>query len=194
MKPLKSWKNLDTTTRKTVLTTSLLMALALAIIIGAIIFAFVFSSKLPHQYTVRGESMAPTLSSGQVIELSHADGDAISAGDVVVFEPPVEWKASVTQKEVVKRVVAVGGDQVDLIRGIEYGGLWVNNERVTELPLDYECENKGASFILEEGTVLVLGDNVSNSSDSLTRLCGNAPVYAVPVENVLDYGEIKVVK
>lgn len=100
-------------------------------------------------------------------------------GDVVVFDSPENGKV------LIKRVVAVGGDRVDLVGG----RLWLNGERLTA-SADGIVERYGERFarlnleqgggpdirglVLPEHTVLVLGDHRGNSRDG--RYFGLIPV------------------
>jgi signal peptidase I len=82
----------------------------------------------------------------------------------------------------IKRVIAVGGDQVDLIDGAVY----VNGEKLDEpytdgkpsMPLDpaYGVDIS-YPYTVPEGYLWVMGDNRTNSADS--RYFGAVPVTSV---------------
>jgi signal peptidase I len=108
-------------------------------------------------FRVRSQSMQPTLHDGdQVLVVRPAPP---RRGDVIVFREPA------TGGTVIKRVVAIGGDEV----GFDDGWLVVNGAPVTEpyLPgtrptgLYYGPRRLGA------GELFVLGDNRTDSVDSL---------------------------
>ncbi len=109
---------------------------------------------------VQSSSMAPTLDDGDRIivnKLAYRVHDPRS-GDVIVLEAPDDAGL------VVKRVVAVGGDEV----GIEDGVLVVNGVARSEAYVDQETID-GVYFGPVEvpvGTVFVMGDNRAESVDS----------------------------
>lgn len=92
------------------------------------------------------------------------------AGEIAVFDSPESGVL------LIKRIVAVGGDRVDLIRG----RLWVNGEpvatdsalteenwdgRIGQLNLEHGGGPDIRGILLPEGTVLALGDHRGNSRD-----------------------------
>src|SRR5688500_11612916 len=87
----------------------IVQALALAVIISVVLNLFVV------QVTeVRQRSMEPTLSQSDRVLVSKVDYriGSPAAGDIIVFNPPVD-----STIPYVKRVVAVGGDTVELREG-----------------------------------------------------------------------------
>ncbi|MBO4420125.1 MAG: signal peptidase I [Oscillospiraceae bacterium] len=98
---------------------------------------------------VDGESMAPTLSDGQIL-LASTHVSELQKDDIVVFEQEGQ--------RCVKRIVAVSGDRVLLKDGVIY----VNE---TFLP-HYEYLGEETAYTLQEGEFFVLGDNTRNSTDS----------------------------
>jgi signal peptidase I len=87
--------------------------------------------------------------------------------DVVVFDPPpLFWDLTSRQPDgeaVIKRVVAIAGDTVEVRAG---GVLYVNGERQEE-----PFTNEQADYVLDPlkvpaGSVFVLGDNRNHSFDS----------------------------
>lgn len=115
-------------------------------------------------YVNEGESMLPSLDSGDRLIVNRlADGDV---GDVVVVRV-----ASQQGRQVVKRIVAVGGDT------IAYVGCQVvrNDEPVDETydTIDEPCVGTFVETVVPTGTVFLLGDNRPGSADS--RLFGAVP-------------------
>ena len=108
---------------------------------------------------VRGESMEPTLRDGNVV-LLYRLGKA-RKGDIVVLRRGVE------RTELVKRVVAVGGDELRLDGE---GRLLVNGERETYSVFRGVTQPKenGVSFPyrVPEGRVFLMGDNREAARDS----------------------------
>lgn len=116
---------------------------------------------------VHSDSMSPGLDPGQLVwadKLSLRWGDP-SRGDIVLAREPD------SDRLVVKRVVAVGGDSV----GIEDGILVLNGANVTE-PFANHTDMDGFYFgpyLIPPGHVFLLGDNRFTSSDS--RAYGPVP-------------------
>ncbi len=99
------------------------------------------------------------------------DVDKPRAGEIAVFDSPENGVL------LIKRIVAVGGDRVDLIDG----RLWVNQQplaaagnstvenygnRVGQLNLEHGGGPNIRGMLLPEGTVLAVGDHRGNSRDS----------------------------
>lgn len=118
--------------------------------------------------TVSGESMEPSLRSGDRVLLDKITfrTRAIERGDVVVVEPPTGPIDGSTNN--VKRVIAFGGESVS----IENGGVSING-----VPLD-EPYARGESAsaacvhddpcVVPDDHVFVMGDNRLVSADSRT--------------------------
>lgn len=132
-------------------------------------------------YIIPTESMTTTILPGdrmigEKVTLYFSEPER---GQVVTFENPLEGESTT----LVKRCVAVAGDEVDLING----ALYVNGEFQDEpyvlgrpsYPL-IEADGIGPisyPYVVPEGTIWVMGDNRTNSNDS--RYFG-----PVPLENV----------
>lgn len=108
---------------------------------------------------VKGKSMNPTLKDGELAFYTRIV-PRHKAGDILSVKMP-------SGQYFVKRVIAVGGDVVD----IKEGNVYVNGEKLEE-PYLYEDYTKkkigGVQFpyTVEEGKVFVLGDNREVSEDS----------------------------
>ena len=158
-------------------------ALALGIAGGLLLRAFVISV-----YYVPSGSMLETIHEGDVLlgEKVTLGPEGPSAGDVVTFESPLA-----VGETLVKRVIAVGGQTVDLVDGSVY----VDGERLDEpyvngLPTESLSALPGSEgitypYTVPEGTVWVMGDNRTNSRDS--RYFGPVDVDDVTSRAVLIY-------
>ena len=122
-----------------------------------IVFRFVIGISV-----VGGESMTPTLGDGNLVVYNRMAA-GYQPGDMVSMRTP-------SGEYYVKRVIAVGGDTVD----IRDGGVYVNDQLLPE-PWAYgeTHEETGAviyPYTVRPGNVFVLGDNREVSMDS--RLFG----------------------
>lgn len=130
-------------------------------ILVALILALVLRTFVVQPYQVHLHSMIPTLEEGDMILVSKLSYKLGSPGrqDVVVFLPPVQG----AEKDYVKRVIGLPGDTLD----IKDGKVYINNEELSE-PYAKGPTNGGKynHIQIEPGTVFVMGDNRTNSSDS----------------------------
>jgi len=119
--------------------------------------------------TIIGHSMFPTFKNGEKVLVDY-QGTDFGKGDVVVF------RFKTRTETFVKRIIAVGGDEV--VFGKD-GFLYINGEKLEE-----PYVNKGKSFkifaklklilkqleyydhVIPENMMLVMGDNRGNSFDS----------------------------
>ena len=124
-------------------------------------------------YVVMSGSMEPTLEVGSYLIGQHAVINP-ERGDIVVF------KIDGDDRDLIKRVVGVTGDVIDIVDG----KLWVNGEPATDehaqgttKTLDYLNEHVSFPYIVPDDAVFVMGDNREHSLDS--RSFG-----AVPLEDI----------
>lgn len=103
-------------------------------------------------------------------------------GEVIVFQPPVG-----VGPEVVKRVIAVGGDKVEIREKV----VFVNGEELFENYVQYK--RKGERLVgdnigpieVPDRNLFVLGDNRDESKDSSAWKDEDGdPVYFVPLRKV----------
>lgn len=127
---------------------SALAAIAIALVLKFFVFEFVL---------VEGSSMNPTLNDGDrliVTKPQYYFNDP-TYSDVIIMH----YSGDV---EFVKRIVAVGGDTVEIKDNV----LYVNKVAIDE---DYTDESTVPDFpetVVPDGTYFVLGDNRDNSRDS----------------------------
>jgi signal peptidase I len=149
----------------------IVQALALAVVISVVLNLFVV------QVTeVRQRSMETTLEQNDRVLVSKVDyrlGPA-QRGDIIVFNPPT-LDSTIPY---VKRVIAVGGETIDL----RNGNVFVNGRQV-DFPQAHgstqaQSPQVAYPFTVPDGQVFVLGDNRTFSSDSRT-------FGAVPVGNII---------
>ena len=156
----KKKKKINPVVIKEIFSTLFGMAVA-AFIAFALVFFFGMSTN------VVGVSMEPVLYNGQTIYINRF-AYALSApdrGDVIVFRP----NGNVNVHYYVKRVIAVPGDEVQIVGGICY----VNGEEspyVTSRIMDPGIAGNGLT--MGSGEYFCLGDNPNNSEDSRSANIG----------------------
>lgn len=132
--------------------TFLLHAIILVAVLWGL-FGFIFGFA-----TVSGSDMSPNMKSGDIL-LYYCLDRTIKAQDIVVLDK--------NDTEYVGRVVAVGGDTVDITDG---GSLVVNDNALVE-PNIYTSTPRYEGFVqypltLDEGEYFILADNRNGGEDS----------------------------
>ncbi len=133
-----------------------IQCLVLALMACVLIFVFV-----ARVIDVVGYSMYPTLDNGDKIVITRWAGD-YEQGDIVVLR-----KDTLREEPIVKRVIAVAGQTVDI--DFTLGIVYVDGEALEEdyvNELTYTQEDFEGPITVPEGCVFVMGDNRNNSTDS----------------------------
>lgn len=143
----------------------------------AIIVAFLFQNYVYAQSEVRNISMQNTLVAGQrLIEdkwsyrFKHP-----KRGDIVIISGPE------SKVRLVKRIVGLPGDQID----IREGKVYLNEELINEPYVKGQTLSGGIAFPykVEQGQLFVMGDNREHSQDS--RVLG--PIAMSSIEGKVVY-------
>ncbi|WP_375540805.1 signal peptidase I [Streptomyces sp. TRM64462] len=164
----------------------------LPLLIGiALLLALLIKTFLVQAFSIPSESMMNTLQRGDrvlVDKLTPWFGSEPERGEVVVFHDPGGWlnepapepnalqwflsqiglMPSADQQDLIKRVIAVGGDTVECKRG---GKVHVNGKELDETgylyPGSTPCDDQPFGPIkVPDGRIWVMGDNRQNSLDS----------------------------
>ncbi len=147
---------------------------------GAIAVALVIKTFVMQAFFIPSASMNPTLLENDrvlVNKLSYHLHD-VNRGDVVVFEKAPDNSGLDETKDLIKRVVALPGEQIAFD---EKGKVYINSQLLDEpyLPPNTVTAQGTQQCTLPQpckvapGTVWVMGDNRSNSRDS--RFIGAIP-------------------
>lgn len=133
-------------------------AILVIALLAAIAVAFVYVPVL----RINGDSMAPALTDGEII--AAVKDEEIEAGDIIAFY--------YNNKLLIKRVIAVGGDEVnvDLLGNVQVNGVRLDEPYVsnrTQGDCDIEMPYK-----VPAGYLFVMGDNRLGSLDSRSTAIG----------------------
>ena len=173
---------------------------ALVYSVLAVVVIFTFGIRL---IGVEGHSMVPTLQEGDRLLVANPMlYDDFKYGDIVVLT-----KESFLTEPIVKRVIAVGGQTVDI--DFDSGSVYVDGKLLKE---DYINEltftTDGTKFpvTVPEGSIFVMGDNRNHSNDSrdvrlgtvdTRHVIGKAMVLVFPGRDEIteerDFGRIGVI-
>lgn len=126
-------------------------------IVMALVIGYIFATNVFSIFKVSGESMDNTLHDGQALYVNRLPFQHYSKGDIVI--------ANVEGVQVVKRVLAVEGDTIQMIEG----RLVVNGNEVKEPYVTdegYPIGNLKEKQTIAQGEVYLLGDNRDVSRDS----------------------------
>lgn len=128
-----------------------------SLVVVTLIFTFGFKVS-----TVNGRSMFSTLDNGDKLLISARDY-SIDQGDIVIISQPNAY-----EKVLVKRVIATGGQSVDI--DVQRGVVYVDGEQLDEPYLNVKTKTLGDGFTypvtVPEGYLFVMGDNRNESADS----------------------------
>lgn len=136
------------------------------VVVGALIALSLVAAYLFRVVGVDGPSMLPTMNSGDYLLLSSATSN-YKRGDVVVID-------RYTDIPMIKRIIAVGGDTVNIIETDEGNQVLVNGQ------IQYETYTQGETVLndfegerrIPTGYYFVMGDNRTISKDSRMDVIG----------------------
>jgi signal peptidase I len=164
----------------------------LGVIGGGIAIALLVEAFLIQAFWIPSPSMEPTLDVGDrvlVNKLSYKFHD-VNRGDVVVFERPPGASTGQNDeiKDLIKRVIAVGGDTVEA----KEGNVYVNGDQIDEDYLEPGTPTDNLPLTeIPDGQVFVMGDNRTNSEDSRIfgpidedAIVGRAFIRVLPITDI----------
>ena len=136
-------------------------------IISAVVLAILIRTFIFEPFIVPTPSMEPTLMVGDKVIINKLSYNftVVERGDIIAFHSTIE-----EDKELVKRAIAVEGDEISLT---SEGEIFINGERLDEdyVPGEQDIKYLNQVITVGEDEVFVMGDNRNNSFDS--RFFGN---------------------
>ena len=125
-------------------------------VIFALVVIFVVFTVLFRVVGVNGRSMVPTLHNGDWLAVK-AINMHYDRGDIVVITQPNKLN-----EPLIKRIVAVAGDTVEIKSGVLFINDVAQNEEYILEPIMYDMER----ITVPKDSYFVMGDNRNNSDDS----------------------------
>src|SRR4030065_1164363 len=152
----------------------------IVIVLAAVVSATLIRIYILEPFIVPTPSMEPMLEVGDKViinKLAYKFG-SVKRVDIVAFHSPIE------KKDLVKRAIAIGGDEITLTTE---GEIFVDGEKIVEdyLPSDQDISYINQTVTVGENELFVMGDNRNNSFDS--RFFGTIPEEDVFGEFVIIY-------
>jgi len=144
-------------------------------IIIALVVALLIRAFVVQVYLVEGESMEPTLHTSERLLVNKFiyRFRRPAPGEIVVLQDPAQPK-----RELIKRVIAVAGETVEVKKGVVY----INGKPMKETYKNtmFTVYPDVAPVTVPDGKIFVMGDNRGRSLDS--RMIGSIPLKKVEGE------------
>lgn len=143
------------------------VVIVVALVVALGIRQFVFQP-----FWIPSGSMEDTLGIGDRVLVNKAAYrfHGVRHGDVVVFEQPESWPLAESVKDLIKRVIAIPGDEVF----IHDCSVWLNGGKLIEPYTDGKCTEPAEAvldpdgdgrFVVPDKMLFVMGDNRTGSTD-----------------------------
>ncbi len=135
----------------------------LIIVIALVILLRIFVFELVN---ISGESMYPTLHSGQMIAIYKVNYTP-ARGDIIVLDSP-------NKMELVKRVIGLPGETIEIKDGLVY----INGQELDQqFQFPSKIKDSMAPVAIPPDSIFVMGDNRDYSSDS--RMIGPIKIQSI---------------
>lgn len=153
--------------------------------VGAVLMAFFLNLFVFQSYFVDGESMSPALHTNDRLIVSKVERSLAkisskdyvpNRGDIIVINGNASPSTAIQAPELIKRVVAIPGDTVDITGGVvtistSDGAVFDVDEQL-DLNVDPTYVDMDISIKVTEGNVFVLGDNRTQGGSLDSRVFG----------------------
>jgi len=153
---------------------SALVEIVETLVLTVVIFVGI-QTFIAQPYKVQQRSMESTLFSGQyvLVDKLTPHWTPYSRGDIVVFDPPASWASETRGVPLIKRVIGLPGDRVELrdgkvfVNDVELDEAYINEIGGVRESTDAYPEGS-SEWLIPSGDLFVMGDNRQNSADSRT--------------------------
>ena len=157
-------------------------------VVSAIVLALIIRTFVVELYIVDGPSMRPTLQHDERLVVNKFIYRIRNPqrGEIIIFRYPRD-----PSRDFIKRVIAVGGDTIEM----KDGRVYVNDEIIHEDYILDKTKTEYPKVTVPEGTLFVCGDNRDNSLDSRSGDVGYLPLENVKGKAMLifwPFDELKV--
>jgi len=164
---------------------SLLIMIAIVLVLSWLLRTFVFGA-----YQIPSGSMEDTIATGDMViaeKISYRNGEP-EKGQIITFSDPSGERDSTGEvRTLIKRVIATGGQVVNVSNGNLYINGVLQNESYVDGKPTYGLSSSTVTYpyTVPAGYVWVMGDNRTNSQDS--RYFGAIPITSVTGKAILKY-------
>lgn len=172
LKPMQQNKKNDLLKNLFSVFKSILFGLALGLV-----GLFIFKSLNLTTVRVDGTSMFPTYKDGQIVIFKK---DKPKNNGIIVFNPPTSWDTN-TNKLYIKRIVAKGGQKLT----IENNEIRVNGKLFRKVSAGYLNGIKKVSMTIPKNEYFVMGDNYTQSNDSLYNYKNQSQQFLISNNEIL---------
>ncbi len=140
-------------------------------VIVALFIAFIVTAAT-NPTMVKGHSMGPTIQENDYLMLNKLayKNEQPHCGDIVVFESEIKGEKG-EKKKLVKRVIGIEGDEIQIAQGKVYR----NGQELIE-PYIASTTNGDLFVVIGSDKVFVMGDNRLDSLDSRSNLIGQVDI------------------
>ncbi|WP_418791650.1 signal peptidase I [Phosphitispora sp. TUW77] len=136
----------------------------LQVLFFALILTFLLRSFVIEARLIPSESMLPTLEIGDrlLVDKIAFKFEELERTDIIVFAPPPEAQRGMVKEDLIKRIIGLPGDTVEVKEGM----VFINNNSLEETYIAERINYTYGPVVVPEGYLFVMGDNRNYSFDS----------------------------